>query len=165
MGPGAYARVAEIMSGRAISQQGLTATYKDPAFEGEPEGWGGIWSGAWARRSDEGGVTPSEATGEVAPTSGNTRPGQRSPGHSVATDEEHGRTWPFRPKSLGAKMLWSSLRCGGSETGKPQRRGVYACQRLSFRLCGQACPLINVVQNRGQNRTRETRPSGIVGRL
>ena len=41
MGPGAYARVAEIMSGRAISQQGLTATYKDSTFEREPVGWEG----------------------------------------------------------------------------------------------------------------------------
>ena len=104
MGPGAYARVAEIMSGRAISQQGLTATCKDPTIEGEPEGWGGIWSGAWARKSDERGVTPSEATREVVPTSGNTRRGRRSPGHSVTIDEEHERTWPKRPNlSRGCK--------------------------------------------------------------
>jgi hypothetical protein len=96
MGPSAYARVAEIMSGRAISQQGLTATCKDLAHEGEPEVRGGIWSNAWARRSDEGGVTPSETTREVVPTSGNTRRGRRSPGHSVATDAEHEGTWPMR---------------------------------------------------------------------
>jgi hypothetical protein len=34
MGPSTYARVAEIMSGRAISQQGLATTCKDPETEG-----------------------------------------------------------------------------------------------------------------------------------
>jgi hypothetical protein len=29
-GPSTYARIAEIMSGKAISQQGLTTTCKDP---------------------------------------------------------------------------------------------------------------------------------------
>jgi hypothetical protein len=32
-GPSTYARIAEIMSGKAISQQGLTATCKDPLKE------------------------------------------------------------------------------------------------------------------------------------
>ena len=36
MGPSAYARIAEIMSGRAIPQQGLATTCKDPAYEGPP---------------------------------------------------------------------------------------------------------------------------------
>ena len=43
MGPSTYARVAEITSGRAISQQGLTATCKDRAHKGYPrraEGFG-----------------------------------------------------------------------------------------------------------------------------
>ena len=35
-GPSAYARIAEIMSGRAIPQQGLATTCKDPAYEGPP---------------------------------------------------------------------------------------------------------------------------------
>ena len=30
-GPSTYARIAEIMSGRAIAQQGLATTRKDPA--------------------------------------------------------------------------------------------------------------------------------------
>jgi hypothetical protein len=91
MGPGTCARVAEITSGRTISQQGLVATCKDPAPKGRPEAGGGFWSGAWVRMSDEGGVTPSEATREVVPTWGNTLGGQRSPGHSVAKDRRHGR--------------------------------------------------------------------------
>ena len=31
MGPSTYARIAEITSGRAIAQQGLATTCKDPA--------------------------------------------------------------------------------------------------------------------------------------
>jgi len=34
-GPSAYARIAEITSGRAISQQGLATTCKDPVSEGD----------------------------------------------------------------------------------------------------------------------------------
>ena len=43
MGPSAYARIAEIISGRAIAQQGLVTTCKDPVCEGFPrhrEGFG-----------------------------------------------------------------------------------------------------------------------------
>jgi hypothetical protein len=43
MGPGAYTKIAEIMSGRAISQQGLVTTCKDRlyrAFRKQPEGFG-----------------------------------------------------------------------------------------------------------------------------
>ena len=36
MGPSAYARIVEIMSGRAISQQGLATTCKDPPTNGKP---------------------------------------------------------------------------------------------------------------------------------
>ena len=45
MGPSSYVRIAEIMSGRAISQQGLTATCKD-LLPRTCEAVGGIWSGA-----------------------------------------------------------------------------------------------------------------------
>lgn len=38
MGPGDYARVAEIMSGRAVSQQGLVATCKDLVHNGKTGG-------------------------------------------------------------------------------------------------------------------------------
>jgi len=43
MDPSAYTRIAEIMSGRAVSQQGLVTTCKDPAYKGKPrrrEGFG-----------------------------------------------------------------------------------------------------------------------------
>ena len=45
-GPSAHTRIGEITSGRAISQQGLAATCKDPPSEGRPKQAGGVWSGA-----------------------------------------------------------------------------------------------------------------------
>jgi len=45
-GPSTYARIAEITSGRAISQQGLATTCKDPARKARAEARGGGWSGA-----------------------------------------------------------------------------------------------------------------------
>ena len=44
--PGAYARIAEIMSGATDSQQGLVATCKDPLYTGRPKAAGGIRWGA-----------------------------------------------------------------------------------------------------------------------
>jgi len=40
-GPSTRARIAEIMSGRAISQQGLVTTCKDPAAKGDRRRWEG----------------------------------------------------------------------------------------------------------------------------
>jgi len=79
-GPSAYTRIAEITSGRAIYQQGLATTCKDPSSRRKLETAGGIWSGAWARRSDEGGVMFSEATHDVAPAGVTPQVGRRSPG-------------------------------------------------------------------------------------
>ena len=84
MGPSTYTRVAEIMSGRTVSQQGLAATCKDLSHKGAPEARGGLRSCAWVRRSYEGGVTSSEMILEIIPIGGNTLDGQRGPGHSVA---------------------------------------------------------------------------------
>ena len=42
MGPSTYARIAEIMSGKAVSQQGLATTCKDPAYKGRPRRWEGF---------------------------------------------------------------------------------------------------------------------------
>lgn len=165
MGPSTYARVAEITSGRAISQQRLAATCKDRAYKGEPEAQGGVWSGAWARRSDEGGVTPSEATDEVAPTWGNAPCGRRSPGHSVAKDRGHWEDMagpPVQPSPASAPVDLSFLRQGSRQTVRA--RGV--CEpALELQLSREGLLLINGVQSRGQNRTREIRPSGIVGGL
>jgi hypothetical protein len=168
MGPSACARVAEIMSGRTISQQGLTATCKDPARKAEAEARGGLWSGAWAHRSDEGGATPSEGTFEVLPTGGNATGGQRSPGYSAVAAQGRRGNMAGRQIRSNPSPQWTLSRRGpvldvcDEETGKPTARGAYASQRLSFSGVGQARDLTNGVQSRDQNRTREIRPSGIV---
>ncbi len=149
MGPSACTRVAEIMSGRAISQQGLAATCKDPARKAEAEARGGFWSGAWARMSCEGGATPSEETLEVSPTVGSARGGQRSPGYSaVAARERRGdmagpRAWSNSSSVWTMSRPGQDSRCWDEETGKPPTQGVYACQRLSLGICGQARDLTN----------------------
>lgn len=154
MGPSTCARVVGIMSGRTNSQQGRTTTCKDPAPEGRLEGRGGFWSDAWASMSEEGGVTPSEEVLETSPTLGNTQGGQRGPGHSVAS----GSLPVARTQNRGT---------GGSRS--PRRRvrqttmargvGVSALEpRPSWE--GRTP---EKMESRGQNRTREIRPSGIVG--
>ena len=109
MGPSTYARFADITSGRAISQQGLTATCKDRAHKEESEARGGFWSGAWARRSDEGGVTPSEATREVVPTRGNAPGRPTEPwalgGQRAGTVGGHGRDRPVQPPARRTIMV------------------------------------------------------------
>ncbi len=138
MDPSTYARVVEITSGRTISQQGLVATCMDPVHKGRPEARGGFWSDAWARMSEEGGVTPSEAVQEVAPTWGNTLGGQRSPGHSAVVDRgrREGMVGTTRPNLPRQSAGWSLN--PDEETGKPMEQGVYACQRLSFGSVGKA---------------------------
>jgi hypothetical protein len=120
MGPSTYARVAEITSGRAISQQGLTATCKDRAHKEGSEARAGVWSGAF-RRSDEGGVMPSEATHEVAPIRGNTPGGQRGPGHWVANEPgpREDMTGTVRPNlPPGGRSWWRTSRPEGKPTGR-----------------------------------------------
>ena len=121
MGPSTGARVAEITSGRAISQQGLTATCKHRVHKKGSEARGGIWSGAWARRSDEGGVTPSETAREVVPTRGNTPGGQRSPGHWVANEAGRREDITGTARSnlpLGSRPWWRTTRPAGKPTGR-----------------------------------------------
>ena len=45
-GPSAYARIAEIMSGRANFQQGLVTTCQDSLIKSKTETVRGFWSGA-----------------------------------------------------------------------------------------------------------------------
>jgi hypothetical protein len=95
-------------------------------------------------------------------------------GRSRANLPLGGRSWWRTSRQKGNRLAGAlptylrpppGLRPGlrGEETGKPPARGVHAGQRLSFRTGGQARALINGVQNPGQNRTREIRPSGIAG--
>jgi hypothetical protein len=167
MGPSACTRVAEIMLGRTIFQQGLAATCKDPARKAEAEAGGGFWSGAWARMSDDGGVTPSQMSFKDIPAGGNAPGGQRSPGYSVAAVRGRrgimaGHQTRSNPSSQWIRSCARRSGCWGEDTGKPLVRGVDASQRLSSRALGQARALANGVQSRDQNRTREIRPSGIV---
>jgi hypothetical protein len=121
MGPSTYPRVAEITSGRAISQQGLTATCKGRAHKEGSEARRGFWSGAWAHRSDEGGVMLSETTREVVPTRGNTPGGQRGPGHWVAN-----KPGPWEDMtgiarynlSSGGRSWWRTSRAEWKPTGQ-----------------------------------------------
>jgi len=46
MGPSTYTRIAEIMSGRAIFQQGLATTCKDLLRKVNSEAVRGLWSDA-----------------------------------------------------------------------------------------------------------------------
>ena len=103
MGPSAYARIAEITSGRAISQQGLVTTCKDPPTKGVPEAEGGIWSDAWARRSEEGGVMLSEVAREVTLDAGNARARAKGP-------------W-----ALGGSESWAAYRTLCRKSCKPDR--------------------------------------------
>ncbi len=149
LGPSASTRIAEIMTGRAVSQQGLAATCKDPAFKAVAEARGGFWPGAWARMSCEGGVMPSEGTFEVSPSVGSARGGQRSPGYSaVAAGERRGDMTGLCACSNSCSLwtmsrLGQDSRCWDEDAGKPSTQGVYACQRLSLGVCGQARDLIN----------------------
>jgi hypothetical protein len=116
-------RSAEITSGRASMQQGLTATCKDRRSERRAERGGGSRSGAWARRSDDGGVTLAEVMGDI--TLGQVTPG---PGKGALD------TWRSR---IGVGHR--AGRTNGTGRGcKPVGSGVDASQRLSFLPTGKA---------------------------
>ena len=85
MGPSTCTRVAEIMSGRAIAQQGLARTCKDPARNGNTGGAGRgmVWRMSPYERRRGGNVPPGGFRGR--PSADNARSGQRGSGHSVAT--------------------------------------------------------------------------------
>jgi len=156
MGPSTYAKMTEIMSGRTISQLGLTTTSKDPATKVSTEASGGIWSDAWARMSDEGSVTASETTLEVVLLEGNALGRQRSPGHSVVSRSA------VRNQTQNWVIAASTSERGSMQTLRARGERESA---LKLRPAGEGMLLANGVQSRGQNRTREIRPSGIVGGL
>ena len=96
----------------------------------------------------------SEATVEVAPTVGNTRLGQRGSGHSAVPRTQHA--------SRLRAGLHAGLRSGRGCRTTMWTRGVCA-PALELQSAWEGPHLENGVQSRGQNRTREIRPSGIVG--
>jgi hypothetical protein len=59
--------LTEITSGRAIYQQRWRCPAKTPGRGYTPKARGGRWLGAWARLSEEGGVTPFDAMRDIAP--------------------------------------------------------------------------------------------------
>ena len=85
MGPSTCTRVAEIMSGRAIAQQGLARTCKDRAHNGHTGGAGRgmVWRMSPYEQRRGGNAPPGGFRGR--PGAGNARSGQRGSGHSVAT--------------------------------------------------------------------------------
>lgn len=93
---------------------------------------------------------PADAAPDVAPLEVTPKAGEGALG-----------TW----RAEGSPGLWAGI-CYAMIirprlSGKPGWRGVYMCQHLSFLHLredpGRTC--------QGQNRTREIRPSGIVGGL
>ena len=99
----------------------------------------------------------SEAVPEAAPMVGNAHLPRAKGLWALG-----GFVGPTRTQTLS----WNRAGWGRDEgAGKPCERGVYVCQRLSFHSHGKARIQQDGVQSRGQNRTREIRPSGIVGGL
>src|SRR5271166_4431261 len=156
MGPGACAGVAEIMSGRTVVQHGLTNTCKDLTHNGTT---GGVRRVTVRRMSPyeqrrRGNALPG-GRGD-RPAGGNALRGQRGSGHSVATEAE-------AQPDFELDLLRSELRGEGAKQTPWCRGEGRVSAAASYR--GGRPALINGVQSRGQNRTRENRPSGIVGGL
>lgn len=62
--------------GKGRLPAGAGSNLHGPANEGRPKEAGGIWSGAWARRSDDGRVTPPQAADQAAPARVALKPGE-----------------------------------------------------------------------------------------
>jgi len=148
MGPSACARIAEITSGRAISQQGLATTCKDSCDQGKPEV--GERDLAWRMSLSE----------------------RRRRGNALREDPGDPRRWGNTPAAQrGSRHLAGSRsppdRAQTRVTGSPEgtsraaeqttpARGVCA-PALEFRLLWEG----TWGQARAANRTREIRPSGM----
>jgi hypothetical protein len=150
-GPSTHTRIAEIMSGRAIFQQGLARSCKDPVHNGRTGGAGRgmVWRMSPYERRRGGNAPPGGFGGRLS--AGNTRSGQRGSGHSVAMtmgthpDSELGSAGPVLWRRDGANSIASGDGCASTAVSRRGGRPV----------------LRNIVKSRGQNRIREIRPSGI----
>ena len=155
MGPVAYTRIAEIMSGRSRSQQGLVATCKDCPYKETEVGerkWD--WRMSPYERRRKGNAFRQDA--RHLAVSGYTGDGQRGSGHSAVS-----------PGQLISKhrvgIMWvSSARRSGRQTRDDGGGCVPALKPL---YPWEGWQPENDLRSRGQNRTRENRPSGIAGRL
>jgi hypothetical protein len=152
MGPSTCTRVAEIMSGRAIAQQGLATTCKDRAHNGSTGGAGRVvvWRMSPYERRRGGNAPPGGL--EAAPARVTPAPGKGA----------LGTRWP-RQSGTHQTQSWTTrgLHRGEGARQTPPRRGE-GCASTAVSRAGGRPALRNGVQNRGQNRTREIRPSGIV---
>jgi len=121
-------RSAEIMSGRAISQQGLTTTCKDPMTEVEAEGRGRVmvWRMSWYERGRGGNALRGGARHH--PGWSRAPSWQSSSGHLAVP----GRS----PGSVPEKT--SDPRSRDEAIGKPHATGAYASQCLNLVACGKA---------------------------
>jgi len=130
-GPSAYARIAEIMSGRAIAQQGLVTTCKDRAHNGQTGGAGRemVWRMSPYERRRGGNAPPGGLRGR--PGAGNTRSGQRGSGHSVATTAGHA---PDTAAGLRGACRVAKGR------GKLHRVGAKGAPAPQFRALGEGAP-------------------------
>ena len=152
-GPSTYARIAEITSGRTIAQQGLATTCKDPAHNANSGGAGRtmVWRMSPYERRRGGNAPPGgleAAPARVTPDPGKGALGTRWPRQLVRTRTQ--------------SRIRRCLRRGEGAMQTPPRRGE-GCASTAVSRRGGRPALRNGVQSRGQNRTREIRPSGIVG--
>lgn len=140
-GPSTHARIAEITSGRAISQQGLATTCKDPARNGRTGGAGRemVWRMSPYERRRGGNAPPGGLRGR--PRTGNARPGQRGSGHSVAT-------------TMGTQPDAELENCGTYAVAKGWRKlhrvGAKGAPAPQFSRRGGRPVLRNAVESRGQ---------------
>ena len=104
--------------------------------------------------SEEGGVMSSEAALEVARMVGNTHLRRRGSGHSVVPRAQHA--------SRLRAGIRAGLRSGRGCRQTMRTRGVCA-PALELQPAWEGLHPENGMQSRGQNRTREIRPSGIIG--
>ncbi len=143
-------RLAEITSGRACAQQGLTATCKDHPSEAMPKQGGGqqVWRMSQYERRRRGNSLPGGSP--CLPRGGNTDPRQRGSGHLAVP----GWLSDTEPR-------FSRPRSGDEFVGKPAWAGCMYVRGLSFAaILGRPTK-----ESQGQNRTGEIPPSGIVGGL
>ena len=120
----------------------------------QPVGREMVWRMSPYERGRRGNTLPSGLRGRSV--EGNALAGRRGSGHSVATDAE-------AQPDAELDLLRPVLR-GEGATRTPRSWGEGCASTAASHRAGRPA-LTNGVQSRGQNRTREIRPSGIVGGL
>jgi len=128
-GPSTHTRIAEIMSGRAIFQQGLARSCKDPVHNGRTGGAGRgmVWRMSPYERRRGGNAPPGGFRGR--PGAGNARSGQRGSGHSVATSAG---SQPDSELGTAAPASWRRGDANSTASGRRVR------QHRSFAPWGKA---------------------------